>query len=115
MAETSNKVCKTFKNSQAMSLFLFLLFIVPLSGRRINSPAILEVSLASQRRVVLDSHTRNQSTTKFLGGATTSPPNSPPPPPASPAGGGGTTVASTDREFQEAAHEVPSGPSPIGN
>ncbi|CAI9776964.1 unnamed protein product [Fraxinus pennsylvanica] len=100
MAETCTK-------SQATSLFLFLLFIVPLSARRINSQAILEVSLASQGRVV------NQSTTKFHSGATTSPPNSTTRPP--PAAGGNTTARSTNREFQATAHEVPSGPSPIGN
>lgn len=81
MAETS----KTLTNSQAMSLFLLLLIIVPLSARRINSL---------------------QSTTKFHGGATTSH--------AAPAGGR-TTVANKNREFLGAAHGVPSGPNPIGN
>lgn len=92
-----------------MSLFIFLLFIVPLSARRIKSLAILEVSLASQERFVLDSHTRNQyRTTKLHGGATT-------PVAAAAAGGGTTTATSTNREFQGASHEVPSGPNPEGN
>lgn len=117
MAETSKRACKTFTKSQAMSLFLLLLFIVPLSARRINSPAILEVSLASQGRVLLNSQTQKQSTAKFNGGATTPPPNSaaPPPPPPPGSGGGTTTARSTNREFQAAAHEVPGGPNPIGN
>lgn len=109
MAETGNKACKTFKKSQAMSFFLFLLFIVPLSALRINSPAILEVSLTSHegRVLVLYSRTRNQPTTKIPGGATSSPYLVP--------AGGGTTVASTNREFLVAAHEVPGGGNPIGN
>ncbi|KAL2515582.1 CLAVATA3/ESR (CLE)-related protein 44-like [Forsythia ovata] len=105
MAETSKNACKTFTKSQAILLFLFLLFIASLSIRRFNSPAIL----ASNGRVLLDSDTRNQFNTKFRGGATTfAPPVA--------AGGGGTTKArSTNREFQVAAHEVPSGGNPIGN
>ncbi|CAI9762771.1 unnamed protein product [Fraxinus pennsylvanica] len=106
MAETSKKACKTFTKSQAMSLFIFLLFIVPLSARRIKSLAILEVPLASHGRVVLDSHTRNQCTTKFHGGATTT---------SVAAAGGTATARSTNREFQAEAHNVPSGPNPEGN
>ncbi|CAI9776962.1 unnamed protein product [Fraxinus pennsylvanica] len=112
--ETSKTACKTFTNSHAMSLFLLLLFFVPLYARRINSPALLEVSLASQGRVVLSSHRSKHSTAKFNGGATTSPPKSTAPTP--PGRGGGTKMArSTNREFQAAAHEVPRGPNPIGN
>ncbi|CAA2975749.1 Hypothetical predicted protein [Olea europaea subsp. europaea] len=108
MAETIKKACKTFTKSRVVSLFIFLLFIVPLSARRIKSLAILEVSLASQERVVLDSHTRNQyCTTKLHGGATT--------PVATAAAGCTTTAMSTNREFQGASHEVPSGPNPEGN